>query len=133
MSESRVDRIAVTGSTGAVGGRVARQLADAGAPQLLLARTASKAVGFAVLVPREITTEVLYLAVDPEMWGQGVGRTLLEFIRRQSEHASQDLELWVIDDNDRAVHTYERAGWTRTQDATVRNGSGRVERRYTLP
>ncbi|MBF4550827.1 SDR family oxidoreductase [Pseudoclavibacter sp. VKM Ac-2888] len=43
MSESRVDRIAVTGSTGAVGGRVARQLADAGAPQLLLARTPAKA------------------------------------------------------------------------------------------
>ncbi|PPG00859.1 NAD(P)-dependent oxidoreductase [Pseudoclavibacter sp. RFBI5] len=43
MSESRVDRIAVTGSTGAVGGRVARQLADVGAPQLLLARTPAKA------------------------------------------------------------------------------------------
>ena len=43
MSESRVDRIAVTGSTGAVGGLVARQLADAGAPQLLLARTPAKA------------------------------------------------------------------------------------------
>lgn len=106
-------------------------LANEGA-QLLLAGTASKAVGFAVLVPREMTTEVLYLAVDPEMWGQGVGRTLLEFIRRQSEQASQDLELWVIDDNDRAVQTYERAGWTRTHDVTVRNDYGRVERRYTL-
>ena len=100
--------------------------------QLLLARTASTAVGFAVVVPREITAEVLYLAVDPEMWGQGVGRTLLEFIRRQAEQSSRDLELWVIDDNDRAVQTYERAGWTRTQDVTVRNDSGRVERRYTL-
>lgn len=36
-------RIAVTGSTGSVGGRVARQLADAGASQLLLARTPAKA------------------------------------------------------------------------------------------
>ncbi|WP_104165191.1 GNAT family N-acetyltransferase [Cryobacterium sp. N22] len=100
--------------------------------QLFLAQTASKSVGFAVVVPREITTEVLYLAVDPEMWGQGVGKSLLEFIRRQAQQSSKDLELWVIEDNDRAVQTYERAGWTRTQDVKVRNDSGRVERRYTL-
>ncbi|WP_424467244.1 SDR family oxidoreductase [Pseudoclavibacter helvolus] len=43
MSESQTARIAVTGSTGAVGGLVARQLAAAGASQLLLARTPANA------------------------------------------------------------------------------------------
>jgi GNAT superfamily N-acetyltransferase len=89
-------------------------------------------MGFAIVVPRENTIEVLYLAVDPGLWGQGAGRTLLEFIRRQALQSRKDLELWVIADNDRAVQTYERAGWTRTQDVKVRNDSGRVERRFTL-
>ena len=106
-------------------------LANAGA-QLLLARTASKPVGFAVVVPRDITIEVLYLAVDPGLWGQGVARTLLDFIRRQALQSRKDLELWVIADNERAVKTYERAGWTRTPDLKVRNDSGRVEGRFTL-
>ncbi|MGO2751096.1 MAG: SDR family oxidoreductase [Pseudoclavibacter sp.] len=43
MSEDQTTRIAVTGSTGSVGGLVARQLAAAGASQLLLARTPAKA------------------------------------------------------------------------------------------
>ncbi|MBS3179446.1 MULTISPECIES: SDR family oxidoreductase [unclassified Pseudoclavibacter] len=43
MTAASTDRIAVTGSTGAVGGVVAELLADAGAPQLLLARTPARA------------------------------------------------------------------------------------------
>lgn len=76
--------------------------------------------------------EVLYLAVDPDSWGRGVASTFLSFIRRFSEEMMVDLELWVIADNDRAVRTYERAGWVGSSDLRVRNASGRVERRFTL-
>ncbi|AWB86085.1 hypothetical protein C3E77_05285 [Mycetocola zhujimingii] len=76
--------------------------------------------------------EIIYLAVDPQAWGQGVAGQLLDFIRRRSETAGTPLELWVIADNDRAVSSYERAGWTRTANVEVRNSSGRPERRYTL-
>jgi len=106
-------------------------LASEGA-QLILARTASGAVGFAVLVPRETCAEVLYLAVDPDSWGRGVGSALLSFIRRFANEMMVDLELWVIADNERAVSTYEQAGWVGSSDLKVRNASGRVERRFTL-
>jgi len=100
--------------------------------QLIVARSASAPLGFAVLVPREVTTEVLYLAVDPAGWGQGVAAALLDHIREHAAPSSTDLELWVIADNARAVRTYERAGWIATQDVKFRNDSGRPERRYRL-
>jgi GNAT superfamily N-acetyltransferase len=100
--------------------------------QLVLARRALGAEGFAVLVPRETSTEVLYLAVDPDSWGRGVASALLNFICQLTEEMMVDLELWVIADNDRAVRLYERAGWVGSSDLTVRNASGRVERRFTL-
>jgi GNAT superfamily N-acetyltransferase len=100
--------------------------------QLILARTALGAEGFAVVVPRETTAEVLYLAVDPDSWGRGVGSALLAFIRRFADEVAVDLELWVIADNERAVRTYEQAGWVGSSDLKVRNASGRVERRFTL-
>jgi GNAT superfamily N-acetyltransferase len=100
--------------------------------QLILARTILGAEGFAVLVPRERIAEVLYLAVDPDSWGRGGARALLGFIRGFANEMMVDLELWVIADNERAVRTYERAGWVGSSDLAVRNASGRVERRFTL-
>jgi hypothetical protein len=40
------------------------------------------------------------------------------------------MELWVIADNVRAIRTYERSGWTATDEVEVRRGGGRPERRY---
>lgn len=100
--------------------------------QLILARTRLGAEGLAVLVPRETSMEVLYLAVDPEAWGRGVASALLSFVRLFADEMMVDLELWVISDNERAVRAYERAGWVGSSDLKVRNASGRVERRFTL-
>ncbi|MDP9405843.1 MAG: GNAT family N-acetyltransferase, partial [Actinomycetota bacterium] len=56
--------------------------------------------------------EVYALNVDPDRWGGGVGRALLdagcEHLRRAGFH---DAVLWVHPDNARARAFYEAAGW----------------------
>jgi ribosomal protein S18 acetylase RimI-like enzyme len=107
---------------------VRRRLALPGAT-LLLARRNGEAVGFAVVVPRTSALEVYFLAVDPGAWSSGVGSRLL---RAVDDHARSTghrrLELWVIADNARAIATYERAGWART-DETQLTDQGRTELR----
>lgn len=105
---------------------VRRRLALPGAT-LLLARRDRDAIGFAVVVPWTSALEVYFLAVDPDAWGSGVGSRLL---RAVDDHARSTghrrLELWVIADNARAIATYERAGWART-DVTQLTDEGRTE------
>ncbi|EME62864.1 GNAT family acetyltransferase [Rhodococcus ruber BKS 20-38] len=40
------------------------------------------------------------------------------------------LELWVIDDNQRAIAVYERSGWVRTKQSKRDASSSRLERRF---
>jgi GNAT superfamily N-acetyltransferase len=105
-----------------------RLSADAGS--LHLARLRSDAAGFLLVVARATVVEVVYLAVDPQAWGAGIARALLAYA---DDHARtlglSHLELWVIDDNERAVRLYERSGWRRTEDLEVRSSAGRPERR----
>src|SRR4051794_9007051 len=75
-----------------------RLSADAGS--LHIAHWHGDAAGFAVLVPRAAVLELVYLAVVPEAWGSGVGRSLLAYVDDQARTIGVDsLELWVIDDN----------------------------------
>jgi GNAT superfamily N-acetyltransferase len=108
---------------------IERRLALDGA-ELFLARRADRPVGFAVVAPRGETLELFYLAVDPEAWGSGVGTRLLQ---RVDEHAREigreSLELWVIDDNERAIRVYQRSGWAGTEQTKM--SAGRMERRFT--
>lgn len=91
----------------------------------------AQALGFVLLVPREGALEVLYLGVDPVAWGRGVASSLLHYVEEHARETGRgSLELWVIDDNERAVQVYERSGWRRTDDVKVRNASGRPERRF---
>lgn len=99
---------------------------------LLMLRTAERAMAFSVVVPHQDVLEVLYLAVDPEAWGAGLARQLLDQLQDHSVKAQTPLELWVIADNKRAIATYESAGWMPTADVKVRNSAGRPERRYIL-
>ncbi|WP_347559511.1 GNAT family N-acetyltransferase [Arthrobacter sp. S39] len=99
---------------------------------LLTARIGDRAMAFSIVVPRVAALEVLYLAVDPEAWGQGLARQLLDHLRNHSVNAQTPLELWVIADNTRAVACYESAGWISTPEIKVRNSAGRPERRYVL-
>lgn len=100
---------------------------------LLMARIRNRAWAFSIVVPQLHALEVLYLAVDPEAWGKGFARRLLEHLREHSVKAGSPMELWVIADNKRAITVYERAGWIPTSETKVRNSAGRAERRYVLP
>jgi GNAT superfamily N-acetyltransferase len=99
---------------------------------LITVRISGRAMAFSIVVPRTDVLEVLYLAVDPEVWGTGLARQLLAHLRHHSVEARTPMELWVIADNNRAIASYERAGWSPTSEVKVRNSAGRPERRYIL-
>ena len=90
-------------------------------------------VGFALVAPRPETLELFHLAVDPRTWGRGLASELLRAVdSRAGVVGRRTLELWVIDDNQRAVGVYERAGWSRTEETRRDAMSGRIERRLVL-
>ncbi len=50
--------------------------------------------------------------VDPERWGRGLGRDLLLAAEdRFLADEYHDASLWVLRENLRARHFYERGGW----------------------
>lgn len=100
---------------------------------LLMVRIGDRAVAFSIVVPRTDVLEVLYVAVDPQAWGKGLARQLLDHLRNHSVKARTPMELWVIADNKRAIASYESAGWIPMPGIKVRNSAGRPERRYILP
>lgn len=109
---------------------IRRRLSIDGAT-LLLARQDGQPVGFALVAPNARTLEIFYLGVDPDAWGSGVGGHLLlsaeEHARGIGRHT---LELWVINDNERALRVYERSGWVGTEEVKRDTSSGRLERRF---
>jgi ribosomal protein S18 acetylase RimI-like enzyme len=109
---------------------IQRRLRIPGA-KLFLARRADRPVGFALVAPRPQTLEVFYLGVDPEAWGSGVGtRLLLSVEDHAREIGRETLELWVINDNERAIRVYRRSGWVGTEEVQRDTSSGRLERRF---
>jgi GNAT superfamily N-acetyltransferase len=99
--------------------------------KLVLAWWDDRPVGFTLFAPRERTLEIFYLAVDPDAWGTGIaGHLLLSAEEHARELGRQTLELWVINDNGRAIRVYERAGWVGTQAVKRDMPEGRLERRF---
>jgi GNAT superfamily N-acetyltransferase len=89
------------------------------------------AAGFALLAPTASVVELYYLAVDPDIWGAGVARALLTRVDSEARALGFDaLELWVIDDNHRAIAVYERSGWIRTEHTQRDSPRSRLERRF---
>ena len=104
---------------------------DLDGAKLVLARRDGRSVGFTLFAPRSGTLEVFYLAVDPDDWGTGVaGHLLLSAEEHARELGRKTLELWVIDDNERAIRVYERAGWVGTHEVKRDAPDGRLERRF---
>ena len=95
------------------------------------------AVGFAASAPvgagHERRAEVRYLGVRPDAWGGGVARQLLHAIAEQLRGLGfVEAELWVNQDNPRAIALYRRAGWRRAPEIRVNPRSGRLMERYVL-
>ena len=57
-------------------------------------------------------------------------RLLLEVEQHAREMGHETLELWVIDDNKRAIRVHERAGWIGTQEVKRDTPQSRPERRF---
>ena len=105
---------------------------------LLVARSADgAAAGFAAIEPAadgtEATAQVTYIGVRPDLWGQGVGETLLlETLRRVKAAGYAGVELSVYVDNHRATALYERLGWQPVGRPTPHPRTGKPEQRYTV-
>lgn len=79
---------------------------------MITVRQDDRVAGFALVAPRTQTLELFHLAVDPAAWGLGLAAELLRAVDSHARSAGRAiLELWVIDDNERAAAVYERAGW----------------------
>jgi len=93
---------------------------------VLVAERDGEVVGFAALGPSpdpEGAGELFSINVDPDHWGTGAGRALLEATQEELARLGfGETVLWVLPANARARRFYERAGWTcdgteRTVDA----------------
>jgi ribosomal protein S18 acetylase RimI-like enzyme len=89
---------------------------------VLVAERAGEVVGFAALGPSpdpEGAGELFSINVDPNHWGTGAGRALLEAAQEELARLGfAETVLWVLPANARARRFYERAGWA--SDGTER-------------
>jgi ribosomal protein S18 acetylase RimI-like enzyme len=105
---------------------------------LLIARaTSGAAAGFAAIEPvaasSETVAQVSYIGVRPQLWGQGIGETLLlETLRRLKAAGYARVELSVYPDNRKAVALYERLGWRPVGRPAPHPRTGKPEQRYEL-
>jgi ribosomal protein S18 acetylase RimI-like enzyme len=91
----------------------------AGVKVLVVEDEGGAVVGFASLGPpndaerRDAGDGELYsINLDPDAWGQGFGRSLLDEVsERLVDAGHRGAVLWVERDNVRARRFYERAGW----------------------
>lgn len=105
-------------------------LADESSPQRIwVAIDGDAVVGMAMWTPSrdedatESTADLEAMYLDPEVIGQGLGRTLMQRVVDDIAQAGfTEATLWVLDTNDRARRFYEAAGWRA-------DGASKVEER----
>lgn len=82
---------------------------------VLVAEAAGEVVGFAAAGPSpdpQGAGELYAINVDPDHWGTGAGRALLEAAQAELDRMGfAESVLWVLPGNARARRFYERAGW----------------------
>jgi GNAT superfamily N-acetyltransferase len=94
------------------------QISRADRPPLLVAALADAVVGFAALGAEQPTTspscgELYAMNLDPDYWGQGIGRALLHDVNHALIALGYDeAVLWVVPENGRARSLYESDGWS---------------------
>jgi ribosomal protein S18 acetylase RimI-like enzyme len=63
------------------------------------------------------TFDLSQIYVDPDRWGEGVGRRLLDRVERTvDDRDGERIRLGVMAENDRAVGFYEAAGYERVDE-----------------
>jgi GNAT superfamily N-acetyltransferase len=81
----------------------------------IVAEVDGEIVGFVSVGPStdaDTDGELYAIYVSPAHWGTGVGRALMEAAEgRLRELGYGEAVLWVLEDNPRARHFYEAAGW----------------------
>lgn len=94
------------------------QISRADRPPLLVAVLADVVVGFAALGAEQPPTspscgELYAMNLDPDYWGQGIGRALLHDVTQALIALGYDeAVLWVVPENERARSLYESDGWS---------------------
>jgi ribosomal protein S18 acetylase RimI-like enzyme len=82
---------------------------------VLVAERDGEVVGFAAAGPSpdpEGAGELFAINLDPDHWGTGAGRALLEAVQAELDRMGfAESVLWVLPGNARARRFYERAGW----------------------
>lgn len=87
-------------------------------PPLLVAVMADGVVGFAAYGAEQPPTsppscgELYAMNIDPDSWGQGIGRVLLHRVTQALIGMGfEEAVLWVVPENQRARALYESDGW----------------------
>jgi ribosomal protein S18 acetylase RimI-like enzyme len=82
---------------------------------VLVAEQDGEVIGFAAAGPSpdpEGVGELFAINLDPDHWGTGAGRALLEAAQVELDRMGfAESVLWVLPGNGRARRFYERAGW----------------------
>ena len=78
------------------------------------------------------TAELVALYLDPEVWGRGLGKALLNLaVDDSSRRGALEMSLWVLTGNQRARTFYERSGFALgTAPPKVLLGSDATSVRY---
>jgi L-amino acid N-acyltransferase YncA len=120
----------------------ARRIESTGGAGMFVAVAEGVAVGFAAFggcaEPNADTRvgELYAINVDPDHWGNGLGRRLLTAAMQElRSDGYQELVLWVVPENARARGLYESEGWIA--DGATREdevlGATVAEVRYRRP
>ncbi len=87
-------------------------------PPLLVAVVADAVVGFAAFGAAQSPTsppscgELYAMNLDPDYWGQGIGRVLLHRVTQALLALGyEEAVLWVVPENERARALYESEDW----------------------
>ena len=107
---------------------VVRQRIDAAGAVGKIAEEDGRVIGVAILSPARADggrgeplaghAHLNTVAVQPDRWGVGIGRTLLGLIVEHAREAGYvQLQLYVDQDNPRARRLYELDGWEATGEA----------------
>jgi ribosomal protein S18 acetylase RimI-like enzyme len=81
---------------------------------IVVAEAGGSVAGFASVGParEEDAGELYAIYVDPDHWGEGLGKALIQTAEeRLADAGFAEAILWVLDDNPRARRFYQAAGW----------------------